>query len=151
MSELLLDTTYLLPIFGIDVSLKDYSKFPRVLDIYRVLYNPVSLVEAKWISLRLMKGHPERRNKLAWAFIYGLKALLSEERISQVELTDPDVERASDSLLDAGVRDYFDRMIYATASVRGYRLLTEDDELLKLNVDFRPKEVLSWSSLLRQL
>ncbi len=151
MDELLLDTTYLLPIFGIDVGLKDYDKFTRVLEAYTVLYNPVSLIEAKWIALRLMRRYPEMRKKLAGAFISGLKALFSEDRISQVELTDPEVERAADLLLDAGIGDYFDRMIYATAAVRGYRLLTEDDELLKLKVKLRPKEVLSWSQLLRQL
>ncbi len=151
MDELLLDTTYLLPIFGIAVGLEYYDKFPQVLEAYRVLYNPISLIEAKWISLKLMKRYPKMRKELAGAFISGLKALLSEDRISQVELTDPEVERVADLLLDAGVGDYFDRMIYATAAVRGYRLLTEDDVLLKLELELRPKEVLSWSRLLRQL
>ncbi|MDK2373115.1 MAG: hypothetical protein QI197_07055 [Candidatus Korarchaeota archaeon] len=69
------------------------------------------------------------RKELARAFISGLKALSSENRVSQVELTDLEVERVANLLMDAGMGDYFDRMIYATAAVRGYRLLTEDDVL----------------------
>jgi len=54
--ELVLDTTYLLPIFGIDMRLKGFGElFPRLLASYAVLYNPVSLVEAKWIVLKLVK------------------------------------------------------------------------------------------------
>jgi hypothetical protein len=46
VEPLLLDTTYLLPVFGIDVGLAKFEiKFPEILDEYDIRYNPVSLLE----------------------------------------------------------------------------------------------------------
>jgi len=60
--DLLLDTTYLLPILGIRMSLKGFSElFPKLLDDYTVFYNPVSLVEAKWVMLRLAKKELQKK------------------------------------------------------------------------------------------
>ncbi len=159
MAELVLDTTYLLPIFGIGVELEGFETlFPQLLGKYEVLYNPLSVVEAKWISLRLGRDDPSMRERLLVAFTKGLKALLGDERLKQTELTNPEIEKTADILLlNASVRDYFDRMIYATAVNRGASLLTEDEELKELaraeDVP-KPREVLTWSDLrgkLRQL
>ena len=152
MAELVLDTTYLLPIFGIGVELEGFETlFPQLLGKYEVLYNPLSVVEAKWISLRLGRDDPSMREGLLAAFTKGLKALLGDERLKQTELTNPEIEETADILLlNAGVRDYFDRMIYATAVNRGASLLTEDEELKELagaeDVP-KPREVLTWSDL----
>jgi len=152
MAELVLDTTYLLPIFGIGVELEGFKTlFPQLLGKYEVLYNPLSVVEAKWISLRLGRDDPSMRERLLVAFTKGLKALLGDERLKQTELTNPEIEETADILLlNAGVRDYFDRMIYATAVNRGASLLTEDEELKELarvkDVP-KPREVLTWSDL----
>lgn len=152
MAELVLDTTYLLPIFGIGVELEGFETlFPELLVEYEALYNPLSVVEAKWISLKLGRSDPSRRERLLAAFTKGLKALLGDERLKQTELTNPEIEKTADILLlNAGVRDYFDRMIYATAVSRGASLLTEDEELKELaRVEDvpKPREVLTWSDL----
>ena len=55
MNELL-DTTYFLPLFGIKIKLKDFENiFPKILSNYKVMYNPISFIEAKWIILKLLK------------------------------------------------------------------------------------------------
>lgn len=146
--ELILDTTYLLPIFGIGVGLPSYeSLFPKLLGELSVRYSPLSLVEAKWISLSLSKKDPSKRDMLLSAYRRGLAAILFDERISATELTGPEVEVVADRLLlKFGLADYFDRMIYATAVVRNVILLTEDADLLRLarSPDApRPKEALS--------
>ena len=152
--ELVLDTTYLLPIFGIDVRLKGFGElFPRLLASYAVLYNPVSLVEAKWIVLKLSGGDPSRKELLLKAYRLGLRALLSDRRLKQTGLTNPDVEEIADELLlKAGVKDYFDRVIFATAAQQGAILLTEDEELMKIGLTGipRPKEVISWEKLIAE-
>ena len=132
--ELVLDTTYLLPIFGIDVRLKGFGElFPRLLASYAVLYNPVSLVEAKWIVLKLVKKEPQKRDILLGRFRRGLEALLRDDRLGQTELTSPEIEEVADLLLTrTGIADYFDRLIYATAASRGSVLLTEDEELARV-------------------
>ena len=156
MAELVLDTTYLLPIFGIGVELEGFETlFPQLLGEYEVLYNPLSVVEVKWISLRLGKDDPSMRERLLVAFTKGLKALLGDERLKQTELTNPEIEKTADILLlNADVKDYFDRMIYATAVNRDASLLTEDEELKELaraeDVP-RPREVLTWSDLRSKL
>ena len=54
VEPLLLDTTYLLPVFGIDVGLARFeTRFPEMLDEDDIRYNPVSLLEAKWMHLRI--------------------------------------------------------------------------------------------------
>ena len=154
--ELVLDTTYLLPIFGISVKLEGFEElFPELLARYTVLYNPVSLVEAKWIVLKLAKREPRRRSTLLKRFRMGLEALLRDERLGQTELTNPDIEEVADLLLTrAGIADYFDRLIYATATSRGSFLLTEDEELAKAarRGDLpAPKRMIKWGDVVREM
>ena len=152
MARILLDTTYLLPALGIGVGLERFEEaFPRLLEEEEVLYNPLSLVEAKWICLRLSRRRPDLRERLLSSFVSGLRALLGDERLAQVPVTSPDVEELADLLLARGVRDYFDRMVYASAVCEDAALLTEDEELLGLEGVPRPREVLTWSDVLGSL
>ncbi len=149
---LLLDTTYLLPVFGIDVGLASFeSKFPKTLDEYDVRYNPVSLLEAKWICLRI--GRHSNRDKLLERYRSGLSAVMADKRMSQTRFTDGTIELIADRLLtDNRVNDYFDRMIYATAATENSHLLTEDKVLLGLTDTKRepvPRSILSWKGLLK--
>jgi len=152
MDKLVLDTMYLLPLFGIKIKLKDYDKlFPLLLKNYTVLYNPVSVIEAEWIILKLCKKNPSKKIILLEAFREGLKALLNSN-INQTILTNSTIEKiADDLLLKAEIEDYFDRVIYATATYYHAILLTEDKELLEINhKDLpRPKKIISWNTVIR--
>ena len=150
MAELLLDTTYLLPVFGISVGLKGFEfKFDRVLGRFSVLYNPVSLIEAKWAVLKGIRDDRSKKGALLDSYRTGLKILESDGRLEPTPLTGDVVERTADELQEAGLKDYFDRMIYATASERGCVLLTEDREMLRLRTDAeqKPSEVIDWNRL----
>ncbi len=155
MVKILLDTTYLLPIFRIRVRLERYEEvFPQLLEGYDVLYTPLSLVEAKWVVLSISRGSHSERERYLEAFRRGLKALLHEERLTQTIVTSPEIERVADVLLiKGGIKDYFDRMIYATATFYDAALLTEDERLARLVVEGapRPREVLCWRDLLKML
>lgn len=73
MDELLLDTTYLLPLFGLGVDLRRFeSVFPRLLHAYSVIYNPISLVESKWIMLKLIRRRAQNKDSLLQAYRRGL-------------------------------------------------------------------------------
>jgi hypothetical protein len=154
MGELLLDTTYLLPIFGISVGLKNFDDaFERMLSSFSVLYNPASLIEAKWTVLKLSRSNSENKAALFKAYRTGLKTLLADDRLEQTFLTNDAVEAVADDLLTRdGVKDYFDRLLYATAADEGCSLLTEDEKLSKLKkLDTpRPREVLAWSDIVSQ-
>jgi hypothetical protein len=134
LDELLLDTTYLLPVFGVGTDLKRFADvFPRLLKGYSVVYQPLSLVEAKWVIFRLAKTAGVPREELFLSYRRGLRTLQNETRMRPSQLTDDSVEELADSLLvQENIVDYFDRMMFATATVRGSILLTEDETLHEL-------------------
>jgi hypothetical protein len=151
MAELLLDSTYLLPVFGVSVGLGDFrSRFTKLLNSFSVVYNPVSLVESKWAVLKRAREEPARRDSLLEAYRTGLKVLESDGRLKESRLTSGVVEAVADALSAKGVKDYFDRMIYATAAERGCVLLTEDRELLGLKraEEPQPSRVVRWKDVL---
>lgn len=151
MAELLLDTTYLLPAFGISVGLKGFQlRFTELLDSYSVLYNPVSLVESKWAVLKKAREDRPNRGALLGAFRTGLKVIESDGRLRETPLTSESVEEVGDQLLADGLKDYFDRLIYGTAADRRCALLTEDRELLRLRrrEGPGPSAIMSWKDVL---
>jgi len=154
IERLLLDTTYLLPIFGVYVKLEGYEElFPKVLDEFTVMYSPISLIESKWIILSLAKNFKSRRSVLLESYRKGLKAILNDERLTPTETTSPDIEEVADKLLELGVKDYFDRMIYASSTCYNAILLTEDEELMRvfsLNNKPKPRAVLNWIALIKE-
>lgn len=154
MVKLLLDTTYLLPVFGVSVKLKRFDEvFPRLINEYSLLYNPVSIIEAKWLIVSQSRRNPSKREILLKRFRKGLRTLLNDKRISQTDLTNPEIEEIADNLLVRfKIRDYFDRMIYATAVYYNVTLLTEDEELHGLagkEYAPKPKKILKWNDMLR--
>ncbi len=152
MDELLIDTTYILPIFGIGIELTDFNDgFATMLQRYAVKYNPISIVEAKWTVLRLARMNRTSRDALLKAYRLGLTALEKDERLRQTVLTNDPIEEMSDRLLlNAGLKDYFDRQVYSTAVYLKCLLLTEDEELLRIcksgNLP-KPQKVVRWKEL----
>lgn len=143
-STLLLDTLYILPLLGLQVpQLKDYEeKFPKMLIKFRILFNPLSLVEAKWVLLKLMKSRDiPHKNTILERFRIGIKTILKSERLHQTEFTSYEIEKYADTLLGV-INDYFDRMIIATAKVCNAVLLTEDRALMNI-----PKKIEIFSEL----
>lgn len=156
MAELLLDTSYILPIFGLRIELGKFEKsFPRLLHVYSVIYNPVSLIEAKWITLRAGRKEPSKRDILLQRYRIGLKTLQGDERLKPSTLTDDSIEQIADELLSKEkLADYFDRMIYATAARYNMALLTEDDGLLAIAKGGRvprPKQVIRWEDAMSEI
>ncbi|WP_083756318.1 PIN domain-containing protein [Hyperthermus butylicus] len=124
------------------------------MDAYEVYYTPLLLVEAKWIILRLARRSPDLRERLLAEYRAGLETLEAEDRLHETITTNSAVDEVADKLLAMGVRDYFDRMIYATACYYNAVLLTEDRELHSLqNTRGAPKPpaVPSWEEILPRL
>lgn len=155
MDELLLDSSYLFPIFGIELEYRNFeSVFSSLPEKYLVKYNPVSLIEAKWYVLRKSKKHRGRLDTLLQSYRTGLVSLLRDKRLESTPLTNELIEELSDSLLSKfALRDYFDRLIYSTAAHLGCILLTEDRPLHELfgkveNELLKPRAVMTWKDLL---
>ena len=147
MNKILLDTSYILPLFGIDVDIDGIKEnFPKVLREFEVYYSPLSLIEAKFILLRLLKDGIN----LLEDYRIGLSSILNEDLLKPTPLTNSEIEKVADKLLiDKGLRDYFDRMIYATSVVFQLALVTENRELTELasNYALKPPKAYSWRTL----
>ncbi len=153
MARLLIDTTYLLPILGVKIELKEYEYiFPLVLRRYEVIYNPVSLIEAKWILLKLIKTHPEEAAYLLNSYVEGLATIVHSNYLRPTVLTNPKIEEVADKLfIEIKIKDYFDRIIYATAIYYNATLLTEDQTIKKIRHPEIPRPVvLSWRNIVSQ-
>jgi len=141
---LMLDTTYLLPLFGIDVPLQRYPEvFPKLIAKHEVWYSPLSLVEAKWIIFKARKERCGKKGGISRKVQEGFGVLFAHSRLRQTELTTPQTEYEADELLRK-VSDYFDRMIYATAKQLGLTLISEDRVLKTLD------GVISWDELIQR-
>ncbi len=113
---------------------------------FEVYYSPLSLIEAKFIVLRLLKDGVN----LLEDYRIGLSSILNEDLLKSTPLTSSEIEKVADKLLiDKGLKDYFDRMIYATSVVLQLALVTEDKELTELasNYALKPPKACSWRTL----
>jgi len=154
MDELLLDSSYLFPIFGVALEYRDFeSVFPKLPDRYSVKYNPVSLIEAKWFILRKARNKKSEGATLLQSYRRGLLSLERDQRIQSTQLTNEKIEELSNILLaEFAMQDYFDRLIFSTAANLGSILLTEDSVLheifKKMDDDsLKPKKTIKWKDL----
>lgn len=131
----LLDTSVLFPVFGVDVGLDplDVDGLLRRKDVF---YSPLSLVEAKFLALRL---YASGNRKALERYRSGLEYLLARG-VRAITPTSPAIERIADSLL-VELPDYFDRMLLAAARALGLKLVTVDQELLKYKEAITPDKV----------
>jgi len=158
MDELLLDSSYLFPVFGVALEYRNFeSIFSMLPEKYLVKYNPVSLIEAKWYVLRESKkkdsdDDDDEKDSLLQRYRKGLLSLQRDQRIESTPLTNEQIEEISDSLRFV-IRDYFDRLIYSTAAYLSCTMLTEDGALHELfrkadNSDLpKPKQMIKWKNL----
>ena len=156
MDELLLDSSYLFPIFGIELEYQKFeSVFPTLPEKYLVKYNPVSLIEAKWYVLRKSKKKDKDQGDILFqSYREGLLSLQRDQKLESTPLTNEHIEELSDSLLTKfDIRDYFDRLIYSTAADLQCALITEDASLHEIfrrtnNNLTKPKQMMKWKDLL---
>src|ERR1700730_6520256 len=101
MDELLLDSSYLFPIFGVRLEYQDFeSIFSKLSNRYSLIYNPVSLIEAKWYVLRqTRKRKTSHGQDLLHSYRRGLLSLERDQRLESTQLTNEKIEELSDSLL----------------------------------------------------
>ena len=124
--EILLDTTYLLPILGVDVpgvrevleAVEKLYKRNRAL----LFYSPFSLLEAVGKMARMPHDIDRVRS--------GLSAII-ESGVFRTAL--PSLDGYVETLIGRvrGFRDLIDLLLYTTARDNGIRFLTRDEELIE--------------------
>ena len=121
--RLILDTTYVLPILGIEVRGLDHEILNRLLQRYELCYPALLLTELKGVVLkevrkRGLKEVPEQATR-------GLDYLVYSGAINIILPTGEDLKIMYE-LLRHGWKDIFDLLLYATAVRTDSRVLTMD-------------------------
>ena len=151
--RLLLDTTYLMPLSGIETDkfTKEDSKILFSAKNIYFLVSPVSLIELKWIIISKSKGNPVLRSKLRKEYRYLLEFLRYTTFIKLTPLVNEQIDEEENRLLDLGIKDYFDRIIFSTALVYADALLTENNLLRNvwnIHKNYRDSiDLYSWKEL----
>ena len=128
--RLLLDTTYILPVLGVEVvgverALETLWRLKRWREV-EIYYSPFSLLEALWKLAKLDYDPSVVETGLS----------LVEEEFVPADPTPRGYVKALE-LKRRGFRDLVDLLLYATALSRGLLLLTRDAQLLSFLADER--------------
>ncbi len=130
MLRVLLDTSFLLPAFGVDAGeevLNCLELMAARRERIRAYYSPFSLLEAVMVLLR-----EARRGRLRLEEAAGMAREGATKVVYGLETADtpPEAYSLAVRLYSLGHRDLFDNLLYATAATNGLSLLTLDGELL---------------------
>ncbi|HID91052.1 TPA: PIN domain-containing protein [Candidatus Bathyarchaeota archaeon] len=139
-----LDTTYLLPLFGVDIALPNFRE-----EFRRLLRAPIS-IDVSSVSVLEVKGKVVREIKrgralLASRFKPGLRSLLLSGRFRVIEYG-VEIDDIVDELIRAGLDDLFDCVIAATALHGSDLLVTEDEDIAAAirRTSYRPFPTMRW-------
>ena len=147
-NKILIDTTYLLPLFGIEIEKFSLQNMQYLLEVdAEVIYNPISLIEIKWVILKLTKKNKKTLKQMRETYNETLEYLTTTDEIKQTPLITPEISQLEDKLNDHGIKDCFDRIITATAKIYADIFLTEDKKLVqqvKTIKEFEDLTITSW-------
>jgi len=125
MLKVLLDTTFILPTLGIEVSEEVEDGIRKLGKIEaEIYYSRFSILESIWIAIRLMK----KRSFDVERFDQGLRSIMKSGRYIELEETYRVFKEALRFYM-LGHRDMIDNILYAASINLGLKLLTVDSEL----------------------
>ena len=94
---------------------------------YNFLINICSFIEIKWVIFHYIKKNPEKKaeflNRYQDVILYFSKA----PQFKLFSFLDIEIDAISNEIRDAGIVDYFDATICATAKAQEATLITEDE------------------------
>ena len=122
-NKLLLDTSFLLPILGFETSDRVMRTFCK-LSSYELYYNDVSVLEALWKIVKVVKGVEEELSRI----VEGITAI--RETMKYAAIDGKAVENAV-YMYKLGHKDMVDNLLYSVAVSRNLKLLTIDKDLVE--------------------
>ncbi|MHA2363730.1 MAG: hypothetical protein ACXAC7_07215 [Candidatus Hodarchaeales archaeon] len=156
MSEWLLDTTYILPYFGIDVKISKIRQLLREILLNhsnKILISSCSLIEGKWKSIREF-----RKTNNSELLVRANKALLAFGTGRYFKVVNswfiPDASKFADELLKQGHNDYMDCWIAGTTKALKLKLVSEEQDLPKIikNIpDWNDFEIYDWAGFIEEI
>ncbi len=148
MEKIFLDTTFVLPFFGIDLEIKGYTPkvFKNILSDFKSVHvSFLSIYEAKAKITRMYKNKKISYETME-SFWPKLKILLESERF-KFHIYDEQTDRNYNLISNTYPLDAFDTLILASAMDVG-ALLTEDTDMLSIRDKLRTRiQILNWQNL----
>lgn len=141
MIKVHLDTTFLMPLFGIEPSIPNLKReFLEVLKAndFKFSFSVVSIIEIKWQVMKLIRLGTDAE-KLEKKFSQALISLKEDERYQSIELIDSKINDLSFEFRKLGHKDYFDTVIASSALWETEILITEDNSLKEVIKDYFEK------------
>ena len=157
-----LDTTYLMPIFSVSNGIDQFEvQFQEILGLNSCtfLYSPVSIIEIKWLIIKLGKSGQDI-DELERAYSRALTSIKNSDEFTLIDFVDATINDISFDLRKRGHTDVLDAIIAASALWNADIFVTEDDPLKKVMEsytrdvkglqDIAPIEVLNWASFCKK-
>ena len=120
--KILLDTSFLLPVLGFETSERVMKAFQK-LGSHELYYNDISILEALWKIVKVVKGAPEEVSRIQ----QGVTAI--KDTMRHAPITGDAVVNAIRMYM-LGHRDMIDNLLLSTAITMNLKLLTVDKELI---------------------
>ena len=125
MLKVLLDTSFVLPSFGIQTGRDVLDGLTRLVNVKaEIYYSRFSILESLWVATRLPKGEPFDADR----FDLGLSSILESGKYREVR-EDAGTFSEALRLRMLGHNDMVDNILYASSMAYNLKLLTLDDEL----------------------
>lgn len=131
MIKVHIDTTYLMPLFGLESLIKGLNnQILEILQLDKVVftYSPVSIIEIKWQVIKLSKAGINEE-VLEKKFSQALTSLKEDKRYNVINFLDAKINDLSFELRKLGHDDYFDTIIASSALWESKNFVTEDEPL----------------------
>jgi len=122
-NNIIVDTTYLLPVVGLAVKGLSKEDFNSLLENYQIFYPELLLVELYAVIVRQIRK--EKLKEIPRQAIEGLNSIIYLETINLVPPDGGDLEVICE-LVNLGWKDVFDAILYATATRLNMKILTMD-------------------------
>jgi len=136
LKKILLDTTYILPIFGIGIKIPNLKE--KLLELEKnsqLLINSLSILEAKWKILKLAKKTPD----IIDSFQEGLLFIEKRKIFHIVNFHEYSIDVIATEL-NRFHKDYIDCSILASAYIYADIFITEEKENMKKLIEKLPHE-----------
>lgn len=142
ISEVHLDTTYVMPFFYLDIDVEGFSRElyrEIIMSIQRIPISEISIIEAKAKSLKI--GREKKLSEINDKFNDGLAVLKSDSNVNIHSYAVED-DKEFNEILPLGL-DFFDSIILSQSYKTG-SLLTENMKLLRSDVGI---DIINWKKL----
>ncbi|MHA1359123.1 MAG: PIN domain-containing protein [Candidatus Helarchaeota archaeon] len=152
MTKFVFDSSYLIPFFGIEINIRNFKEGMEKIEKNHHIYliNICSFIEIKWIIFHFIKKLPDKKEDFLNAYQEGLIFFIKSNQFELVSYLNLEIDAMSNKVRDAGILDYFDALIYATAKVQDAILITEDRLLHEISSQKLIKnKVLNWNAFIK--